>query len=543
MSPALSTALDINEVRAWLNHCVNFHTDHCGQTAQSKQIFNYLPKWLIDVDRLCLVPATTHEYVALSYVWGARGAALKTRRRNLDRVQQPGAFSLPHGSLVAYPIRDPQSDTDIWRLSSTISSAISFVKSLGECYLWVDSLCIVQDDEEEKQEHLIHMGSIYANAYFTLVSTADTAFAGLRGVEGNPFKRVRRPAEYARYPSSLHRELRRQHHKLHASPWASRGWTFQEQIFSRRLLIFSEEGVTWECHCAVWFEGMPLEKEDCKASIDMVAQGFYVGTTPQFADYTKHVTEYNRRDLTYPEDGLDAISGVLGVLSAVFEGGFIAGLPVKFFDEALLWRNKAPLRRRRAKLDRGREKVAPSWSWAAWAGDIEFTDLAGEARNLKPLVQWECATRADGKWQTLPAIGAGQPVDGIAVAHAMSDESVKPSEYLADARAESHLNVPSPMPTFTSTSPSHLLRCRADRAFFKATFQAPTAIILESSSGAKVGTLDLCEAITTPRPHLNTFSQIEPEEAAQSICEVIAISESKYEGSGVYNVLHGSSTM
>ena len=67
LSPALSSALDTKEVRAWLDHCDDFHTDHCGQSAQSKQVFNYLPKWLIDVGQLCLVPATTRQcYVALS---------------------------------------------------------------------------------------------------------------------------------------------------------------------------------------------------------------------------------------------------------------------------------------------------------------------------------------------------------------------------------------------------------------------------------------------------------------------------------------------
>ena len=140
---------------------------------------------------------------------GATWRGFEDKRRNLDRVRQLDAFKLPNGSLVAYPNRDPKSDTDVWRLPSTISSAIWFVNSLGERYIWLDSLCIVQDDEEEKQEHLLHMGSIYANAYFTLVSTAGTAFASFRGVQGNPFKRVRRPAGYARYPTSLHRELRR----------------------------------------------------------------------------------------------------------------------------------------------------------------------------------------------------------------------------------------------------------------------------------------------------------------------------------------------
>jgi hypothetical protein len=374
------------------------------------------------------------------------------------------------------------------------------------------------------------MGSIYANAYFTLVSTAGTAFTYLPGVQGYSFKRVRRPAEYARYPSSLHREIRLHHRRLQASPWSGRGWTFQEQIFSRRLLVFSEEGVTWECHCAVWFEGMPLENEPCKASTDMVAQGFYASSEPRFEDYATHVTEYNRRELTYPEDGLDAISGVLGILSTVFDGGFIAGLPILFFDEALLWTNTKPLQRRQAKLERGREKVTPTWSWAAWGGDIEFGGFAATAKShLKPLVQWRYAARADQDWQCLPvATNTGQILEG-------------PTN--ADSSTARRHDIPPP--TFTPSSPSHLLYCYAKTAFFKATKLSPTKLILGNSSGVKVGTVTPCEGITPtplsapvdPDESLNAKEDGGEQQPEHLTCEIIAISETIIDNAETYNIL------
>jgi hypothetical protein len=76
---------------------------------------------------------------------------------------------------------------------------------------------------------------------------------------------------------------------------------------------------------------MHLKAAKCKDRTDTVASGFYVSQTPDFLDYAHHVKQYNRRELTYPEDGLDGISGVLSVLGTVFEGGFIAGLLVMFF--------------------------------------------------------------------------------------------------------------------------------------------------------------------------------------------------------------------
>ena len=67
---------------------------------------------------------------------------------------------------------------DIWSLPRTIRDAITFTEYVGEQYLWVDALCIVQDEDEEKRDHFRHMGSIYANAYFTLVAAEGTAFSG-----------------------------------------------------------------------------------------------------------------------------------------------------------------------------------------------------------------------------------------------------------------------------------------------------------------------------------------------------------------------------
>ena len=385
---------------------------------------------------------------------------------------------------MAYPIRD--TDYDVWSLPRTIRDSITFTDRIGETYLWVDSLCIVQDDEDEKREHLQNMGSIYANACFTLVAAEGTAFSGLRGLTSNVndgFARHTGPEDYKRYPTSLHRELRAHHERMQSSLWNQRGWTFQEQIFSRRLLVWSGTGVVWECHCAVWMEGIPLdEKAKCQANggADVVAPGFHVSSTPSLEDYARHITQYNGRELTYPEDGLDGISGVLGVLSTVFKGGFVAGLPVMFFDEALLWSNEAGLQRRRAKLESGWEKLAPSWSWAAWKGIIRPREIADrEEVQLRTLVEWKYATRTDEKWRPLPVTSAQEP---------------KPTEQ------DDHL-LPLP-PMFTARSPSYLLYCRARTAVFNVVdlgIGADPRIHLRvvNDSGEGVGNLTACE--TPPR--------------------------------------------
>ncbi|KAF7556307.1 hypothetical protein G7Z17_g1502 [Cylindrodendrum hubeiense] len=92
---------------------------------------------------------------------------------------------------------------------------------------------------------------------------------------------------------------------------------------------------------------------------------------PFFSGLNHLLSEYNYRKLTYPEDALPGISGLLGVLSRSFEGGFLFGLPEICFDSALMWRANSMNSMKRRK-DSGRTNLLnltsrlPSWSWISW---------------------------------------------------------------------------------------------------------------------------------------------------------------------------------
>lgn len=123
--------------------------------------------------------------------------------------------------------------------------------------------------------------------------------------------------------------------------WFRRGWTFQEYICSTRKLIFQDGTVSWECEASAWFE------VDGKISLSNNSLGERnVGQFerrrrlddsrwPNLYQLAWLVFIYNRRDLTYPEDALDAFTGVLSTIEHTFDGGFITGLPHTFFDSAL----------------------------------------------------------------------------------------------------------------------------------------------------------------------------------------------------------------
>lgn len=127
------------------------------------------PSLLIDVIQCCLVQAEPgHEYMALSYVWG-KVSGLKLTHDNLRKLQTWHA--LDYGKMADM-------------IPNTVRHAIDLVRSLGGRYLWIDMLCIVQDDtDDHKLEELNKMGDIYRNACLTIIA-ADGAHAdhGLCGI-------------------------------------------------------------------------------------------------------------------------------------------------------------------------------------------------------------------------------------------------------------------------------------------------------------------------------------------------------------------------
>jgi hypothetical protein len=174
---------------------------------------------LVDVVVGCVVtlPSST-PFVALSYVWGDV-KTLKAKKDNFEDLQRTGAlFEEPYVSALPDTIRD----------------AMHVAKTLDERYLWVDCLSIIQDAGREKMNKTLSaMARIYASAEFTIVAAGgDNANHGL----GGPWEE---------------RKISQQSTSMEGgfpwkSQWASRGWTFQETLFSRRLLIFNTV-VSWVC--------------------------------------------------------------------------------------------------------------------------------------------------------------------------------------------------------------------------------------------------------------------------------------------------------
>jgi hypothetical protein len=163
-------AVDIAQIQRWMSRCDESHTAECWIRSVDKfaMAFPGLEVLrLIDVERKCIVEVQRNtRYIALSYVWGA---VFNFRLTKVNRTQ----LLLP-GSL------EDQWDT----LPRTIQDAITLVHRIGEKYLWVDSLCLLQNDSGDLDRGVNVMDLIYERAWLTIVASyGHDANAGLPGVQ------------------------------------------------------------------------------------------------------------------------------------------------------------------------------------------------------------------------------------------------------------------------------------------------------------------------------------------------------------------------
>ncbi|OAA65776.1 Heterokaryon incompatibility [Niveomyces insectorum RCEF 264] len=354
---------DYAEIDRWLKICTAEHAKCRPQFSDRLRGIR-----LIDVETRSLVTypvaaaataaaATTPgkpPFLALSYVWGA------TKQ---PRCPQTGP--LPH------------------ELPRTIVDSMQLTRRLGVRYLWVDSVCIDQGDTVDKQQQISLMDAIYLGAYATIVALdAESADSGLLRV-----------GEAARVAPQLVMEfdggnvlgetLPTLAEQLAHSRWATRGWTFQEGLLSRRCLCVTQHQVYFCCCEMACSEllgvdatlGKDLVSDHALSVLqdpltDAGALGNIGDLQEQLRIYQRLVLGYTQRRLTDPSDGLNAVSAVLSYLQrSILPGGFHFGLPLDDLPLALLWGHDKPLGSGKDKDRPTRLRAGsglPSWSWAGW---------------------------------------------------------------------------------------------------------------------------------------------------------------------------------
>lgn len=334
----------------WKTICERTHGSVCLSPAASL-LPNARPSWVIDVQQACLVSGgTVTSYVALSYVWGQR-RFITTKKDSISKFQKPGAFA------------QNQKGADI---PCTIRHAMFLTKLIGERYLWVDALCIVQDDSSQKHRDISRMASIYANSALTIIAAGgESAYDGLSGlleVSGPRFTSTNtlKLGKYSKLVEVLDSD------SYWHSKWRKRGWTYQEEYFSGRKLIFNGSRVRWECSTCTWEEDRePLPPpENSSTQLYALRRQFRLQCcVPDIAGLVVMIATISQREFTYAGDILPAFAGIASYFNYSFKDGFVSGIPFMFFDLALLWRPSLRSNRRNTP-----GACTPSWSWAGWTG-------------------------------------------------------------------------------------------------------------------------------------------------------------------------------
>ncbi|KAG4438505.1 hypothetical protein IFR05_006028 [Cadophora sp. M221] len=364
-------------LKAWLNFCDTNHGDCTTIRYETTR-----PKRLLHISQDGSAPAgegysvvltesapDDAPYVCLSHCWGKSQPLRLLKANNMAFQEEISWPSIPH----------------------TFRDAMMVSKYLEIEYIWIDSLCIVQDDSADWQVEASKMLSIYENSHITIAATASggsseglfhdvppalLGFQIMQGSETHDGIIIRVEPEHGdRYekmgpPTTL--------------PLMTRGWVFQERLVPPRTINFTDKEIVWECRemgicqCHLGNSALPTKtsKQRHYSALRDPPGNYGQEITGAEKEWFNAIEKYSCLQLTYYSDRLIAISGIAkqfamtqgAILGEYFGGVWSNSLPI-----ALLWtcENGEPVHARPTP------SYAPTWSWASVSSTIQQPSRAG----------------------------------------------------------------------------------------------------------------------------------------------------------------------
>ncbi|KAK1830907.1 heterokaryon incompatibility protein-domain-containing protein [Podospora conica] len=361
---------ECGQLLQWLQDCMQNHPE-CSRYEGLFSPDPFFPTRILDLDpaglsdgMIRLSPGAGLDgqvYAALSHCWG-KAPVVRTTKASLPLFTQ---------------------GVDPSTLSKTFMDAISLTRNLGIRYLWIDSLCIVQDDALDWEREAARMALVYSKARVTIAASA--ASDGTHGL-------LRKPADTPFIPlASDDRVLvgpkLQRFQDLARQPLNARAWTLQERILAPRTLHFGHDQVHWECRALLASEsGLPPYWDLLSTSSE---NSFHFGWLPRisaalmppptpasptpapeegYSTWYGMLQAYSDRLITNPSDRLPALSGLASAYAKSRPSEYLAGIWLADLVPGLLWH-----RRGNEVLSRpGDGYRAPSWSWASVEGPVDF---------------------------------------------------------------------------------------------------------------------------------------------------------------------------
>lgn len=289
------------------------------------------------------------EYLTLSYCWGGDQTFLALKD-NLGALKSGFALST---------------------LPQTLQDAVQTTRQLGYHYLWVDALCIIQDDEEDMAREIAAMADIYNNSTATILAATSSSMS--KGYLNHP----RRQPSFITLPVNLpngekghigiSETSERYHFTWDTDPLSQRGWALQEFLLAKRILFYGPYEVLFGCQGLGFarlfpsYINYPDDQQPSSRSL------FY--SQDRAASWSEIVRQYTCRRLTFPEDRIHAIAGIVLALERLWDDKCIFGAWTSWFLEQMTWFNAGGTSRRSSLR---RSNRAPSWAWLSIDSPVKF---------------------------------------------------------------------------------------------------------------------------------------------------------------------------
>lgn len=313
-------------------------------------------------------------YIALSHCWG-------------DATHHP--LKTTSSSLKAHLANICQE-----QLPRTFQDAVTIARALGIRYLWIDSLCIIQDDIDDWCRESSMMGLIYERARLTIAAcharnSSEGCFSQRKALP--PAVELPHIDKFGIHRGSIFITLLPGECKEvgeNLSPLDTRAWTTQEWLLSRRMILCLKECLAWSCKTIT--------------QVETGSSSHYINARDSSWEHVVEV--FSMRDLTFLSDRLIALEGVKNELqkqTKTKHGIYTYGLWENGLPCNLLWfpklrakRNSMPLR-------------IPSWSWASTTCPIKFVPYSTQVKECLRCTATFTATESlvvEGRVREVPQI-------------------------------------------------------------------------------------------------------------------------------------------
>ncbi|KAI0895431.1 heterokaryon incompatibility protein-domain-containing protein [Annulohypoxylon nitens] len=382
LSKSLSYEASAALAREWLRQCTEQHPK-CAAASKLFPLDRGYPtrlvyagssendlKLVVTAEIASCLPNAKLEYLTLSHCWGGADV-LKLTTRNMNELKSAIPFT---------------------KLPQTFQDAVVITRQLGFQYLWIDSLCIIQDSELDWSSEAMIMGEIYANSTCTIAaltarSSSEGCFVGHGDEPSEKGSNERNPLAFRtcnlpdRWYAKCFQQLRPGIllHPAKRLALHERGWVVQERLFAPRTLYYGAWGLAWECVECSATESSPVgnsalysAKTSFLAACTEAADNSLQATNMAYDAWCQLWLAYTPCQLTNFDDRIVAISSFIRQIEKITSWTNIWGLWKEKLPYELLWGVETPSKRPSTK-----EYLGPSWSWVRIQGGLSKGRLEG----------------------------------------------------------------------------------------------------------------------------------------------------------------------